>query len=295
MSSPREPREPSERRASVFADLPDPEAITPNAEFLELCDAQEIAFDAGDIERLGRYLALLLAANERVNLTAIRDTDAAWIRHIFDSLTLIAMLSDLDAGARIIDVGAGGGLPSLPLAITLPNLDFTLLEATGKKAEFLALAIGRLKLPNARVIQMRAEQAGQMRATHGATDGSSTSAGVQSRNTGGQAASGTGNEFNRVASHRESYDAAIARALGPIRVASELTVPLIKQHALVLLVKGERAEEELSDAAHALRELRATHAGTFDTPTGKIVCLTKHSATPRIYPRRDGEPKRHPL
>ncbi len=251
-----------EQRGSVFADLPDPPAIAPSEEFLRLAGEHEIAFDEGDIERLGRFLALLAAASERANLTAIRDPEQAWVHHIFDSLTLISMLGELGDGARVIDVGAGGGLPGVPLAITMSGLEFTLLEATGKKAEFLALAIERLGLGNARVVQERAERAGQTRGIGG---------------------------------HREAYDAAIARALGPIRVASELTVPLVKQHGLILLVKGERADEELADAAHALRELRAVHAGTIQTPTSKVVCLSKQSATPRVYPRRDGEPKRKPL
>lgn len=244
-------------------DLPDPPAIPATPEFLELCAGHGIAFDDGDINRLGRFLALLLAANERFNLTAIRDPEQAWIRHVFDSLTLLAVLAEIPEPARVIDVGAGGGLPSIPLAITIPHQHFTLLEATGKKAEFLRLAIDRLEIANARVLPLRAEAAGHMR---------------------------TGND-----ALRERHDAAIARALGPIRVAAELTSALVKVGGLVALIKGQKADDELADARHAMRELRLSHDATLDTPTGRIVVLTKVAPSPKIYPRRDGEPKRCPL
>lgn len=244
-------------------DLPDPPALEAPAEFLDLCQEHAIAFDEGDLERLGRFLALLLTANERFNLTAIRDPQSAWIRHVFDSLTLLAVLCELPDGARVIDVGAGGGLPAIPLALTTPHQHFTLLEATAKKAEFLALAIDRLALTNARVLPIRAEAAGQARSGSDA--------------------------------HRERYDAAIARALAPIRVAAELTSPLVRVGGVVALVKGQRADDELADARHALRELRLVHESTLDTPTGRIVVLSKTAPAPRTYPRRDGEPKRSPL
>jgi len=64
---------------------------------------------------------------------------------------------------------------------------------------------------------------------------------------------------------------------------------------LVLLIKGERAETEVAEAEGALHMLKATHEATVVTPTSRVVVLGKHSATPRTYPRADGEPKRAPL
>jgi 16S rRNA (guanine527-N7)-methyltransferase len=208
---------------------------------------------------LGRFLSLLLDANTRFNLTAITDPAKAWMRHILDSLTLIPLLAELPEGSRVIDVGSGGGLPGVPLSITMGGLSFTLLEATGKKAAFLRETAAALGATNITVVADRAEHAGHL------------------------------------PDQRERYDAAVARAVGPLAVIAELTVPLVKIGGRVLLIKGQRADEELAAAKAALHRLHVTHAATLDTPTGRIVVLDKPRKTPSGYPRRPGEPKQRPL
>jgi len=257
-------------------------SIAPTQEFLDAATAQGIVFDDGDLEKLGQYLELLLEANKTTNLTAIREVPAAWMRHIFDSLTLIALLSELPDGATVSDVGSGGGLPGLPLAICMPALKFTLLEATGKKAVFLRQTITALGLTNARVLCERAEKAAHDRGERGPT--------------------------GRTGGHREAYDAVVARAVGRLHSLAEITLPFAKAPGggsseatvvsgggEVLLIKGQQAAEELAEAQPALHALKAVHAQTIETPTGKIVVLHKGAATPKLYPRRDGEPKRAPL
>lgn len=251
--------------------LPDP--LPPAPGFADQAAALGIEFEAGDLERLGLYLALLLETNKQFNLTAITDPAEAWTRHILDSLTLIPLLAEAPEGGTVIDVGSGGGLPGLPLAITMPHLRFTLLEATGKKVAFLRDAAAALGLANVEVVQGRAEELGQDRGRRV------------------EAAGRTEREHSR----RESYDVAVARAVGPMAVIAELTVPLVKVGGQVLLIKGQRAEEELAEAKQALYLLHAHHAGTVDTPTGRVVVLEKARPTPRAYPRKSGEPKRAPL
>ncbi len=94
---------------------------------------------------------------------------------------------------------------------------------------------------------------------------------------------------------REQFDAVVARAVGRLASLAEITVPFAKVGGRILLIKGQKAEEELEEAATALHALKAVHAGTIDTPTGRIVVLEKNSATPRTFPRRDGEPRRSPI
>ena len=108
----------------------DPRPLEPPASFLGEAEAACIQFEPRDLEQIGRFLALLLEANRSFNLTGITDPDAVWHRHVLDSLSLLPFLVSAEA-ATVIDVGAGGGLPGIPLAIALPSVSFVLLEATG--------------------------------------------------------------------------------------------------------------------------------------------------------------------
>ena len=98
-------------------------------------------------EKLLAYLALLAKWNKTYNLTAIRDPDKMISHHLLDSL---AVLSHLPPGA-LVDIGSGGGLPGIPLAIAEPARHVTLNDANHKKAAFLQQAIIELRLTNAEV------------------------------------------------------------------------------------------------------------------------------------------------
>ena len=95
--------------------LPAPETLAaatrlPPASFIDSAAELGVAFEPGDIERLGLFLAYLLWANERINLTSIRDPAQAWTRHILDAITLLGPLSQLPPGAAVIDIGSGSGI-----------------------------------------------------------------------------------------------------------------------------------------------------------------------------------------
>ncbi len=175
--------------------------------------AQGLELEPGDPVQLRAYLQALLEANERFNLTAVTDPAQAWERHIQDSLTLVPFLASSGA-QRVIDVGSGGGLPGMPLAIAMPAVRFTLLEATGKKAQFLRETAQALGLHNVEVLQERAETAGQ---DHHA--------------------------------HRAMYDAVVSRAVGRLSVLAELTVPFAKEGGHILAIMGEQAFDNLTYGA----------------------------------------------
>ena len=101
---------------------------------------------------------MLLDWNERINLISRKDTEAFYTRHVLHSLA-IARVCRFDVGARILDVGCGGGFPGIPLAILFPEADFTLVDSIGKKIRVVNDLIEKLGLENARGLNIRAEQA----------------------------------------------------------------------------------------------------------------------------------------
>ena len=111
-------------------------------------------FERCHIPLLARYLILLQKWNRRYNLTSIVDAKEMVIKHILDSLAIRPFI----VGQRIIDVGSGAGLPGIPLAITLPEKQFVLLDSRGKKTRFLTQVKIDLELKNVDIIGERCEK-----------------------------------------------------------------------------------------------------------------------------------------
>lgn len=226
-------------------------------------DCQTIGLELDDevLAQQGRYLHLLLEANRQFNLTAIRDEPTAWRRHVLESLALLPLV---EKAKSLIDVGSGGGAPGLPLAIAMPALPITLLEATGKKARFLESTAAALRLEHVTVIHDRAETIGQ---------------------------SGP---------HRQQYDVVAARAVGPINVLLELALPLATVGGRLLAIKGKQAEQELDEAGDALMQLGGGAVSLHEALPGLdddavILEVVKDRPTPPQFPRRPGLPKQQPL
>src|SRR3954469_667651 len=142
-------------------------------------------------ELLSRYLDLLIEANQTMNLTRIVTREAAEVGHIGDALTLLPFLPK--EKHRLADVGTGGGVPGIPLAIVRPDVHVLLIESTKKKAAFLRQTIEQLGLPNATVIAERVEDV----ARAGQKD-------------------------------RESFDVVVARAVATMNWLAEWCLPLLK-------------------------------------------------------------------
>lgn len=115
-----------------------------------------LALPAGGAEALARYLALLAKWNRTYNLTAIREPERMVTHHALDSLAIVPHLP-ARAGIRVLDVGSGGGLPAVPIAIARPDAQVVAIDASSKKATFVAQAAIELPLPNLEAIGMRVE------------------------------------------------------------------------------------------------------------------------------------------
>jgi 16S rRNA (guanine527-N7)-methyltransferase len=216
---------------------------------------------------LARYVDRLVAATATLNLTAVRDIPGVYRRHIAESLALLRLLEEqgvLPTGARVIDIGSGGGLPGLPMAIARPDLHVTLLEAAGKKAAFLRDTVAALELPQVDVLAARAEEVG------------------------------------RDSAHRERYDVAVARAVAPLNVLAELALPLVRPGGWLAAVKGSRVRDELAEAQGAIERCGGRVGPVLPLPTMvgaplSVVLIRKERPTPPELPRRPGIPAKRPL
>ena len=220
------------------------------------------AMTAAQHAQLSRYLDLLLEANARMNLTRITDRAAAEVQHVGDALTLLPLLPK-DAH-RLVDVGTGGGVPGVPLAIARPDAQVLLVESTKKKAAFLQSAVAALGLGNVTVSDVRAEDAGQS------------------------------------PKWRETFDVATARAVATLDWLAEWCLPLVAKGGKVLAMKGARAAEELPAAARAIKLLNGGEpvVHPVDLPGSEhrvIIEIPKRGKTEPRYPRGATVAKGKPL
>jgi len=119
------------------------------------CDDLTLALSAEQQQKLVSYVTLLAKWNKVYNLTSVRDIDGMVSRHLLDSLAILPFLS----GESLLDVGSGGGLPGIPIAIANPALAVTLLDSNSKKTRFLQQAKSELGLDNVTVVHARIEEA----------------------------------------------------------------------------------------------------------------------------------------
>jgi 16S rRNA (guanine527-N7)-methyltransferase len=220
-----------------------------------------VALTTEQHQTLSRYLDLLFDANARVNLTRITDRAQAELQHVADALTL---LPHLPAGEiRVADVGSGGGVPGIPLAIARPDAFVLLIESTKKKSAFLKETAAALELANVSVSDWRAEDVAR-------------------------------------SNSRESFDVATARAVATIDWLAEWCLPLVKKGGKVLLMKGPRAAEELPAAARALKAVNGGEpvVHPVDLPGTDhrvIVEIAKLGKTDARYPRPATQAKGKPI
>lgn len=189
---------------------------------------EKAGFHVSDAEyaRLIRFVELLLAENERTNLTAVRDAAQVWPLHICDSLTLLPLVERFKPRA-VVDLGTGGGVPGLPLACVLPEVRFTLVDATRKKIEAVE-RIGRsLGLENCHYVW------------------------------------GRGEALAHEPPHRERYDVVIARAVASLENLARYASGLIRPNGQAWFMKScQAAEAERRAAERATTRHQLIHAAT---------------------------------
>jgi 16S rRNA (guanine527-N7)-methyltransferase len=165
---------------------------------------------------LQSFLDKLLGANEFLNLTRITNPAQAQVLHIADSLTLLPHIPT--SIKSIADIGSGGGVPGIPLAILFPDIPVALIESTRKKADFMRDVASEMKLKNITVIPDRAE--------------------------------------NLHKNPKARYDLITARAVAPLADLIQWCVPLLRENGRLIAMKGLKADTELSESAELIKKFR---------------------------------------
>ena len=201
-------------------------------------------------ENLEKFANLLIEYNKHTNITAIKDKEGIYLKHFYDSLTLIK-ITDLNEPLTLLDVGSGGGFPGIVLRIVFPNLDITLLDSNNKKSEFQKFIIENLELKGIKVVCDRAENYYK-----------------------------TG----------EKYDIVVARAVSSLNILSELTIPFVKLKGEFIAMKADAQNEiEMSKNGIKTLGGKIKDIVKFNLPIENsqrtLIKVEKVSETPNIYPR----------
>ena len=217
-------------------------------------------------EKLKQLMGIFLEENRKLNLSALRDEENCWVGNVLDSLPFVDLQDTLayQAGMAVLDIGTGGGFPLLPLAICLPELRFTGLDATQKKIDAIARIVSKCSAANVTdLLCGRTEELGS--------------------------------------SFTEEFDIVTARAVAPLNVLLEYAAPFTKLSGHIVLWKSMHIEQELADSLAARSELscRLIHTHVYELPGdwGKrqLLVFQKTNPTPKAYPRAVGVAKKQPI
>lgn len=224
--------------------------------------AHGVTLDREALMRLDLYAERLIETNRRFNLTAVTDPDEVTVKHFADSLVLLGK-TEFPAGASLLDVGTGAGFPGLALKLARPDLQVAFLDGTRKKLGFISSVLEETGLAG-ETLHLRAEEAGKL------------------------------------PKYREKFDFVTARAVADMAVLVEYCLPFVRAGGLFLAMKSAAAEEEVQNAAGAVRLLggKTEQNLLFDlvenTPR-RIVFVRKISQTPPKYPRASAKIAKSPL
>lgn len=226
--------------------------------------ATENLISENDSKRLEALCTHMLEVNKSLNLTAIKDEDGVILKHIVDSS---ACLPFIKSGARICDIGCGGGFPTLVIGILRGDVSVLGVDSVTKKVNYVKETASLLELDNVTVSNGRAEELGQS------------------------------------SEYRESFDVACARAVGRLNLICELCLPLVKVGGCFLAMKSQSTREELDEAMRAIELLggMVENVCEYTLTDGNeelertIVVIKKVKKTPSQYPRNNSQIAKKPL
>lgn len=218
------------------------------------------------IRQFMEYYELLIAWNEKMNLTAITEFEDVVIKHFVDSVMIGKKFSwKENQTLRIMDLGTGAGFPGIPIKIMYPEMEVLLMDSLNKRIRFLDEVITSLSLKKICTLHARAE------------------------------------ELGRKAEYREQYDICVSRAVAQLSSLTEFCLPFVKKGGCFISYKGGNVEEELQNAKKAIAILggKTGRIEKFVLPGSdmerSLICIEKKKETPKKYPRQGGKPLKEPL
>ncbi len=224
-----------------------------------LCDSLNqigVCLDSRAIEKLENYFCMVVEQNKAFNLTAITEETDFAIKHIQDSLAGISLIP---VGAKLLDIGAGAGFPSMPIAIAREDVRVTALDSTAKKMTFLASCAKTLDVKNLKTISARAEDKKDLFYT---------------------------------------FDVVTARAVASLPILLELATPFLKLGGRFIAYKTDESELHTSFNAQKTLGVKHIETKSLTLANGEkraLMVFEKTMQTPKQYPRQYGTIKKKPL
>lgn len=219
--------------------------------FIKELEKLNISIDENKLEQLDKYANFLIEFNKHTNLTAITNLNDIYLKHFYDSLTIVRNI-DLNGINTLIDIGTGAGFPGMVLKIVFPHLKITLLDSNNKKTKFLSELTNLLSLDDVTIVNERSE------------------------------------DYAR--KNLDSYDLVTSRAVTTLPALVELCLPLVKLDGYFIPLKGD-AKEEIKLSSNIIEKLNGNveSIDEFNLPIEDskrtIIKIRKTGITPQGYPR----------
>lgn len=230
-------------------------------EFLKELEKINITLTENQILKLEKFYELLIIWNEKINLTTILKEEDVYLKHFYDSLTLIKVI-DLNKELTLLDVGTGAGFPGIVLKIVFPNLKITLLDSMNKRISYLNEIIKELDLKDIDTVCSRAE--------------------------------------DYALKNREKYDIVVCRAVAHLEILVEITLPLVKVNGYFIAMKSN-ANEEIALARKKIIVLDSkiieilSFKLPFENSIRTLIKIQKFKKTDLKYPRKYDKIKKENL
>ena len=228
-------------------------------------DELSLDYDDNKIIKLWEYMNFLLKENKKYNLTNITEEKEVIKKHFFDSLAPLSMV-EINFAENILDLGTGPGFPGMVLKIFFPEKKFLLLDSTLKKVNFLKLLSAELESYN------------NLEIKHGRAE-----------------------NFAKNNKYREKYDLVLSRAVAPLNILAEYTLPFTSKGGLLYFYKGPDFQKEIKNSKKSFQKLGGKYLDAIELKIPGLdaerylIIYKKVKNTPKKFPRRAGIPKKRPL